>query len=326
MTTPDKQSIRGVLLLNEPMCKHTSWRVGGNAEQFYTPADLEDLAQFLSALPAGEAVMFLGLGSNLLVRDEGIRGTVISLKGCLAEIEPVENSAVDSAVDSVGDSVGDKSNECYLRVGAGTSCAKLARYCHRNDLVGGEFFSGIPGLMGGALAMNAGAFGDETWSFVDSVVTLDMQGTINRRSADEYEIAYRCITEKKPGKNCEWFVSADLKFVKGSGEEAARRVKGLLETRNKTQPTGLPSCGSVFKNPQNDYAARLIEACGLKGAVMGGAAVSEKHANFIINTGGASACDIENLINHVKKTVKEKQGVDLQTEVRIAGGQSNEKI
>ncbi|VAW58816.1 UDP-N-acetylenolpyruvoylglucosamine reductase [hydrothermal vent metagenome] len=306
MTAPDTQRIRGRLLYNEPMYKHTSWRVGGNADQFYTPADIEDLALFISSLPVSEAVLFIGLGSNLLVRDEGIRGTVISLKGSLSEIETAESSR----------GIKNNSGDIYLKAGAGVSCAKLARYCQRNDLLGGEFFAGIPGLMGGALAMNAGAFGGETWSFVQSVVTVDMQGTIHRRMADEYVIAYRSVT----GKGREWFVSADLKFKKGSGDEPAARVRGLLEVRNKTQPIGLPSCGSVFKNPENDYAARLIEACGLKGAVMGGAVVSEKHANFIINTGDAKASDIEQLIRHVQKTVKEEQGVDLQTEVKVVGG------
>jgi len=304
MVMINQQNIRGVLQLNEPMHRHTSWRAGGNADQFYTPADAEDLALFISTLPEGEPLMFLGLGSNLLVRDEGIRGTVISLKGSLSEIEMMDT--------------GDADNSCrvILRVGAGVSCAKLARYCHRNDLPGAEFFAGIPGLLGGALAMNAGAFGGETWSLVKQVVTVDIQGNFNQRTADDYEISYRCVA----GKNNEWFVSADLSFEKGCGKTAAARVKGLLETRNKTQPVGLASCGSVFENPQNDYAARLIEASGLKGFAIGGAVVSEKHANFIINMGDASASDIETLIKYVQKVVKEKQGVDLQTEVRIVGG------
>ncbi len=304
MAMVNQQNIRGVLLLNEPMHRHTSWRVGGSVDQFYTPADAEDLALFISALPADEPLMFLGLGSNLLVRDEGIRGTVISLKGSLADIEVIDAGDADSSCRTT------------LRAGAGVSCAKLARYCHRNDLPGAEFFAGIPGLLGGALAMNAGAFGGETWPLVKQVVTVDMQGNFNQRTADDYEISYRCVT----GKHNEWFVNADLNFEKGCGKTAATRVKGLLETRNKTQPVGLASCGSVFKNPQNDYAARLIEACGLKGFVIGGALVSEKHANFIINTGGARAVDIEKLIKYVQKTVKEKQGIDLQTEVKIVGG------
>jgi len=291
---------RGVLLHDELMKKHTSWRVGGPADQFYTPEDLDDLEAFLKTLPENEDITFIGLGSNLLVRDKGIRGTVISLKGKMSDIEALEDSR--------------------LRVGAGTSCAKLARYCHRNNLIGGEFFAGIPGLLGGALAMNAGAFGGVTWPVVDSVITLDKQGNIYKRNAEDYEINYRSVK----GHENEWFVSADLKFTPGDGEQAAQKVKELLEKRSQTQPTGLPSCGSVFKNPENDYAARLIEESGLKGFAIGGAVVSEKHANFIINSGSALASDIEKLIKYVLKTVKDKHGITLKTEVRVIGEVSND--
>ncbi len=299
MTAPDLPINRGILLSNEPMSKHTSWRVGGGADQFYTPADIEDLAAFISALPEQELVVFIGLGSNLLVRDKGIRGTVISLQGSLSEIDTIDESS--------------------LSVGAGVSCAKLARFCHRNDLLGGEFFAGIPGLVGGALAMNAGAFGGDTWSLVSSVITVDRRGLLHTRMTDDFEISYRTVKNSNSEVCDEWFVGANLKFEKGSGEDAARRVKTLLDSRNKSQPVGLPSCGSVFKNPQDDYAARLIEASGLKGVSIGGAVVSEKHANFIINAGGAKAADIEDLIQHVQARVKDKQGVDLQTEVRVIG-------
>ena len=301
MAASNFQGIRGTLLYDEPMYKHTSWRVGGSVDQFYTPADIQDLAEFISVLSPEEPVMFIGLGSNLLVRDKGIRGTVISLKGSLSEIESIGNNC--------------------LRVGAGTSCAKLARFCHRNDLTGGEFFAGIPGLMGGALAMNAGAFGGDTWSLVSSIITVDRKGVVYTRTVNDYEISYRTVLQKAKERenNNEWFVSADLKFKKGDGEKAATRIKKLLTIRNETQPVGLPSCGSVFKNPENDYAARLIELSGLKGHAIGGAVVSEKHANFIINSGDAKASDIENLIKHVQKIVKEKQDIELQTEVRVIG-------
>lgn len=299
MTASSLQSNRGTLLYKEPMSKHTSWRVGGVADQFYTPADIEDLAGFISALPAQELIVFIGLGSNLLVRDKGIRGTVISLQGSLSEIKCVDESS--------------------LSIGAGTSCAKLARFCHRNDLIGGEFFAGIPGLMGGALAMNAGAFGGDTWSLVSAVTTVDRLGGVHTRLTEDFEISYRTVKNRSTKTGEEWFVSARLKFEKGSGEAAALRVKKLLNNRNETQPVGLPSCGSVFKNPQHDYAARLIEASGLKGFSIGGAVVSEKHANFIINAGDAKAGDIEKLIQYVQEIVKEKQGVELQTEVRVVG-------
>jgi len=295
MTASNVYSFRGTLQLDEPMVKHTSWRVGGKVDQLYTPADIDDLASFLNSLPTAEPVMFIGLGSNLLVRDGGIRGTVISLKGSLSEISLLENNVI--------------------RASAGVSCAKLSRFCHRNNLLGGEFFAGIPGLLGGALAMNAGAFGGETWSVIESVTTIDMQGNIYVRSAEDYEISYRSVK----GPKDEWFVSADIRLTLGDGKAAAKNVKELLEKRNQTQPTGLPSCGSVFKNPQGDYAARLIEASGLKGFRIGDAIVSEKHANFIINSGNASASDIEKLMKLVERTVERKQGVKLQSEVKIVG-------
>lgn len=295
MTSQSPEKMKGVLLLDEVMEKHTSWRAGGPVDKFYTPANIDDLVNFMSSLTDNEPVIFLGLGSNLLVRDKGYRGTVISLKGSLSDIEVL---------------TGNK-----LRVGAGTSCAKLARYCHRNNLIGGEFFAGIPGLVGGALAMNAGAFDGETWPLVESVMTINQQGIINQRTSQDYEIYYRSVT----GHYDEWFVSVDFQFEPGNGEEAAERVKALLKKRSDTQPTGLPSCGSVFKNPQGDYAARLIEASGLKGFSIGGAVVSEKHANFIINSGKAKSSEIEALIYHVQKTVKELHDVDLETEVRIIG-------
>jgi len=300
MTASSENNFKGTLLIDEPMAKHTSWRIGGVADKFYTPFDIDDLSLFISQLPETENIMFLGLGSNLLVRDKGIRGTVISLKGSLSEIETLDNNC--------------------LRVGAGASCAKLARYCHRNNLIGGEFFAGIPGLFGGALAMNAGAFGGETWPIVKSVITMDKQGVTRKRTAKEYEINYRSVK----GHKDEWFISADLQFTPGDGTAAALRVKNLLDKRAKTQPTGLPSCGSVFKNPENDYAARLIEACGLKGYKLGGAVISEKHANFIINSGNAKARDVEKLINYIQATVKKEKFVELQTEVKIVGEADNE--
>jgi len=300
MAASSLHNLKGTLLTDEPMSKHTSWRIGGKADKFYTPADIDDLSTFMSELPVNENLLFLGLGSNLLVRDKGIRGTVISLKGSLSEIETI--------------------NENCLRVGAGASCARLARYCHRNNMIGGEFFAGIPGLLGGALAMNAGAFGGETWLVVKSVITIDKLGKTRTRTANDYDIDYRSVK----GHQNEWFISADLQFESGDGEAAALKVKELLNKRAETQPTGLPSCGSVFKNPDNDYAARLIEASGLKGFAIGGAVVSEKHANFIINSGDAKASDVEELIKYVQTTVKKKQAVSLHTEVRFVGESDNE--
>jgi UDP-N-acetylmuramate dehydrogenase len=183
------------------------------------------------------------------------------------------------------------------------------------NLVGGEFLAGIPGTLGGALAMNAGAFGGETWSLVRRVETIDRRGVRRWRAPADFQVGYRQVR----GPAGEWFVTAELQLQAGDGEAGLQRVKELLERRNATQPIGLPSCGSVFRNPPGDHAARLIEACGLKGTRRGGACVSAKHANFIINEGTASAADIEDLIRYVAETVERMQGVCLVPEVHVVG-------
>ncbi len=286
--------LRGELRMNEPMSKHTSWRVGGPAEQYYKPADLDDLAQFLGGLDANVTVSWFGLGSNLLVRDGGVRGVVIAGAG------------VSKALENLG--------AHRVRVGSSVPCTQLARQCIRWGYGPSEFFAGIPGSVGGALAMNAGAHGDETWERVTKVKTLDRHGVIHERGKDDYTIGYRSVT----GPADEWFVEAELQFD-ADVTPSMERQKEMLDRRRSTQPLGLPSCGSVFRNPPGDHAARLIEAAGLKGHRIGGAEVSPKHANFIINADDASAADIEALIDHVQKTVFEVHGVRLQHEVRMVG-------
>jgi UDP-N-acetylmuramate dehydrogenase len=283
---------------DEPMARHVSWRAGGRAKQYYIPADIDDLANLLASLPEDEAVLWIGLGSNTLVRDAGFDGTVIALQGVLNELERLDDERVYA--------------------GAGATGSKLARFCATQHLVGAEFFAGIPGLVGGALAMNAGAFGGETWRHVVSVETVDRHGGRHQRSPDEYQVGYRSVT----GPADEWFTAAVFRFEQGDSSAATARIKQLLARRAETQPIGTANCGSVFTNPANDHAARLIEASGLKGHRIGGAVVSEKHANFIINDKDASADDIESLIRYVHETVREQQGVDLNTEVRIVGGGS----
>jgi UDP-N-acetylmuramate dehydrogenase len=295
MAVRDQSVLRGTLRNNEPMARHTSWRVGGPARSFYEPADLNDLAIFLQQLPDDEPLFWLGLGSNILVRDGGIAGTVIATAGALMDLVKVDEHTV--------------------RAGAGVACNKVARFCTGLNLVGGEFLAGIPGTMGGALAMNAGAFGGETWTLVHRVETLDRNGVRRWRMPKDFQVAYRHVT----GPTGEWFVTAELKLQAGEGAAGLARVKVLLEKRNTTQPVGLPSCGSVFRNPPDDHAARLIEACGLKGVCRGGACVSTKHANFIINTGRATAAEIEALIAQVADTVERMQGVRLQPEAHIVG-------
>jgi UDP-N-acetylmuramate dehydrogenase len=295
MTMPQ---LRGEIRYDEPMSRHVSWRAGGNARCYCVPADLGDIVELFAWLPEGENILWVGLGSNTLVRDAGFDGTVIALQGVLNELKRLDNNRVHA--------------------GAGVTGAKLARFCAQENLVGSEFFAGIPGLIGGALAMNAGAFGGETWRHVVSVETIDRKGNLHQRRADEYQVGYRCVS----GPADEWFTAAVFQFEPGNGRAASEAIKRLLAKRAATQPMGKASCGSVFTNPENDYAARLIEASGLKGYRIGGAVVSEKHANFILNDNNASASDIESLIKHVQKTVLEKQGVELQTEVRIVGGRT----
>jgi len=292
---PQMDQLRGNLLLNESMSRHTSWRIGGPADRYYQPADINDLSMFLQQLSEDEPVFWLGLGSNLLIRDGGIRGTVIATSGVVNELELI--------------------NENTVRAEAGVACAKVARFCARAGLTGAEFLAGIPGTMGGALAMNAGAFDGETWGIVKAVETLARSGQRYKRKPDEYDISYRHVA----GPVDEWFVAAELKLKAGNVKVGQARIKELLARRGATQPTQQPNAGSVFRNPENDFAARLIEACKLKGTCKGAACVSQKHANFIVNTGGAKATDVEALINFVASTVAEKQGVQLQREVLIVG-------
>ncbi len=288
--------LRGTLLYNEPMARHTTWRVGGPARQFYQPMGVDDLALFLQQLPAQEPLFWVGLGSNLLVRDGGIHGTVIMTSGAL--------NGLSLEMDAV-----------TIRAEAGVPCAKVARFSARQGLTGIEFFAGIPGTVGGALAMNAGAFGGETWPVVKAVETIDRKGIRYLHSPADYQIGYRHVV----GPTGEWFIAAHFALHTGDSEASMVQIKALLEKRNRTQPTHQPSCGSVFRNPAGDHAARLIEASGLKGVCVGGACVSDKHANFIVNSGSASAANIEALIVRVAETVERDHGVKLVREAHIIG-------
>ena len=295
MTTVDMTGLRGELRLNEPLARHTSWRVGGPADRFYIPADVADLEHFLTQLPEDEKVTWLGLGSNLLVRDGGIRGTVVAVKNVLDDIS--------------------ESSDGILRVGAGVPCAKVARYAAKAGYSGAEFLSGIPGTMGGALAMNAGAFGTETWDIVTGAETINRRGARRQYTRADLDVGYRMVNLP----DNEWFISARLQLTKAADDSSQERIRELLSQRAATQPMGEHSCGSVFRNPPGDHAARLIQECGLKGRRIGGARISEKHANFIINDGAASAADIERLIENIVGTVDRQFGIKLQKEVRIIG-------
>lgn len=294
MAAQKDNDVRRELRKDEPMSRHTSWRVGGPADLFFVPASVEDLSLFLNELDSKTPIFWHGVGSNLLVRDGGIRGVVISAARILRNL--------------------DKVDQYKVKAGSGVPCTQLARQCVRWKLGPAEFFAGIPGTIGGALAMNAGAHGGETWEHVESVRTMDRRGEIHERMPTEYTVAYRSVT----GPANEWFIEASFRF---DPEVTASRaaMDDMLERRKSTQPLGLPSCGSVFRNPPGDHAARLIEAAGLKGHRIGGAEVSPKHANFIINRDDATAADVEKLIEHVRQTVIDAHGIKLVHEVRIVG-------
>ncbi len=295
MVEAEAMNQRGIMKQHEPMRRHTSWRVGGVADRFYQPADIADLQNLLRNLPEQEPLFWVGLGSNLLVRDSGIRGTVICTSGVLNGIDWLDDGRV------------------YVEVGMASP--QVARQTAKQGLSGAEFLCGIPGTFGGALAMNAGAMGGEIWDIVESVIMIDRTGNLITRKAAEFEVEYRHV--KRPDN--EWFVAAILKLRPGNKEQSLEQIKQNLARRGATQPTTQPNAGSVFRNPDNDYAARLIELCGLKNTCVGGACVSEKHANFIINTGTATAKDIELLIERVATEVKQTTGIELVREVQIVG-------
>jgi len=331
MTEPTQfktEGLRGEMLCDVPMSRHTSWRAGGTAERLYRPADLDDLLAFLRGLPAGEPLHVVGLGSNLLVRDGGLRGTVLLLHGALGGLRLEADGSI------------------YAE--AGVPGAKLARFAALHDLHGAEFCAGIPGTLGGMLAMNAGCYGSEMWQKVLRVLVATRCGELLERTPQDYEIGYRSVALKEKGEGRrekggeaaapegftllpspfplpqeEFFVAARLKFEAGDGDIARQEIRELLAMRIASQPLNLPNAGSVFRNPPGDHAARLIQQCGLKGRRSGGAQVSEKHANFIVNTGGATAADIENLINEVRAAVRQQTGIDLHPEVRIIGEHAN---
>lgn len=288
------QHLKDELKFNEPLAKHTSWRVGGHAQQFYRPANTQDLALFLSLLPEAESVLWLGLGSNLLVRDGGFAGTVISTSGTLQQLN-IKDDVVTAEV--------------------GVYCGKLAKQVAKSSLTGAAFLAGIPGTLGGALAMNAGAHQAEIWQFVVDVTTVDRSGTLRVRKPEDFKVSYRHV-ELPAG---EWFASATLKFSQGDADVELEKIKTLLKRRNDSQPANQPCAGSVFRNPEGDFAGRLIETTELKGLTIGGASVSEKHANFIVNNGNATAADIEALILLVQQKVESAHGIKLKPEVHIVG-------
>nr|VFK22126.1 MAG: UDP-N-acetylmuramate dehydrogenase [Candidatus Kentron sp. MB] len=286
---------RGKLRYNEPMSRYTTWGVGGEARYFFEPIDIGDLADFLTVFPEQEPIFWLGRGSNLLVRDGGFDGVVIRTFGALNGLREVR--------------------PCVVWAEAGVSTTSFARFCARRGFGGSEFLAGIPGTVGGALAMNAGAFGGEIWAIVERVETLDRKGMRRIRRPVDFEIGCRSVQ----GPEGEWFVAAEFILVQEDRRAVEARIKELLQRRREAQPTHMRSCGSVFRNPPGEYAGYLIEQCGLKGLRIGDALVSDKHANFILNMGMATATDIESLIRKVRDIVERKTGIRLIPEVKIIG-------
>jgi UDP-N-acetylmuramate dehydrogenase len=284
------------------MSGYVTWRAGGPARRLFLPVDLEDLSIFLGQLPEEEPVLFVGLGSNLLVREGGWPGTVVVTYG----------SARPPRME-----------EGLLYAEAGAACPKVARFAADQNLGSAEFLSGIPGTVGGALAMNAGCYGGETWDLVERVVTINRRGQLRRRARAEFETGYRrCeLSSDASAEGDEWFASAHLRLPEGDREESRAIMKALLSKRRASQPLQFPNAGSVFRNPaEGKTAARLIQSCGLKNFARGGARISDKHANFIVNPHGAgSAADIEWLILHVQEKVEADKGVLLVPEVKIVG-------
>ena len=291
--------LRGPLARNAPLARYTSWRAGGPADLLFRPADRDDLAEFVRQLPRDVPLLVLGLGSNTLVRDGGVRGAVVVMH------EP-------GAALAVADGL--------VYAEAGVANPKIARLAARLGCEGAEFLAGVPGTIGGALAMNAGCYGSETWNHVARVEVLTREGRFEIRTPADYSVGYRSVRRADGSPPDGIFTAAWLRFAPGDAAKARARIKELLAKRIASQPLSMPNAGSVFRNPPGDHAARLIEAAGLKGHTLGGARVSEMHANFIVNPGGrALASDIEALVAHVRAVVKSLHGVDLETEVRIVG-------
>ncbi len=296
-------NIRGEVKLNEPLGRHTSFRIGGPADMFVSPSDRDDLITLLRYIKQKDLAHFiLGGGTNLLVRDGGFRGVVINVQRMNAIRIEREYHAVGGTFITV-----------YAEAGAMLS--KLLSFATEEGLTGLEFAVGIPGTIGGALCMNAGTAEGEMGDIVDSVTMISPAGEVITKGREQMEFGYR--SARVPAGQ----VIVDAKVILRRGDKAKimARVKELMDTRRQRQPWGQPSAGSVFKNPQDEAAGKLIESAGLKGKTVGGAQVSDKHANFIVNTGNARAADVLALMEFVKNAVLEHRGVRLEPEITIIG-------
>jgi UDP-N-acetylmuramate dehydrogenase len=286
--------VRGTLTADAPLDRETWFKVGGPAEVLFRPADRDDLADFLRARPTDVPVTVVGFGSNMLVRDGGVAGVVIRMGREMAGIE----------VD------GDE-----ISAGAGASDPAVAAAARDAGLTGLEFLSGIPGTIGGALRMNAGAYGGEIKDVLVSCKAIDPQGRLHKLSADEMGFSYRrCAVPEV------WiFTSAVLRGTPGDRDAIAARMAEIRAAREETQPMRTRTGGSTFQNPPGEKAWELVDRAGCRGLAVGGAMVSEKHTNFLINTGDATAADIEALGEEVRRRVRENSGIDLHWEIRRVG-------
>ena len=283
------------LKYNEPMHKHTSFRIGGNAEIMAFPKTKEELAEVLRLSAAcGVKPVILGAGTNVLAPDGGMDGIVICLKDCLDGMERLDDA--------------------HIRIMAGVTMTRAAVFAANLGLAGMEFAHGIPGTIGGGVYMNAGAYGGEIKDIVESVEIMDFYGNIRTLTNEEMGFSYRHSRLEDSG---EIVISAVFALQKGETEEIKANMKELQNKRSASQPLDLPSAGSAFKRPVQGYAAALIDQAGLKGYQVGGAAISTKHAGFAVNLGGATAADVQALLQQVSDIVYEKNGIRLEPEVRI---------
>ncbi len=282
------------LRLDEPMARHCSFRIGGPADIFAEPESEEEAAAlFALCESAGAPLLVIGRGTNLLVCDEGVSGVVMRLGGAFA---------------------GARAEGTELFAGAGCPLSRLAVLARQEELAGLEFAHGIPGSLGGAVMMNAGAYGGEMSGVAASVRCLDADGVVREYSGGELDFSYRHSRFCDSGGV---ILSARLGLEPGDGAAIEARMRELMEKRSASQPLDKPSAGSTFKRPETGYAAAMIDGAGLKGFQIGGAAVSEKHAGFVVNLGGATFADVTAVMEHVRRTVLDKYGVELEPEVRV---------
>lgn len=292
----------------EPMKRHTTFKIGGNADYFVTPGEPEEVRQLVCRLHTlGVPFYIIGNGSNLLVSDDGYRGVIIQLGERFSGYEILHGDS-GSGVDKAG--------VVYIRAQAGILLGKLGNEAAGYSLAGFEFAAGIPGTLGGAVMMNAGAYGGEMKDVLKEVTVLDMSGQMDCLSAGALELGYRTSVIAK--KNL-IVLEAVIALHPGNQQEIRTRMKELAARRREKQPLEFPSAGSTFKRPQGYFAGKLIADAGLKGFTVGGAQVSEKHAGFVINTGNATAADVIELTNAVAGKVQSRQGVALELEVRKLG-------